>query len=87
MARDYGSPYYHLHRADLHRLLFDLVADTHNVLLRLNATVKHIDPTCKDGRPSVTLSTGEVVCGDLIIGADGVKSMVREVRHSTSWSR
>lgn len=83
MARDYGSPYYHVHRADLHRLLFDLVADTHAVVLRLNSTVTHLDPNGGDtGGPSVTLSTGEIVHGDLIIGADGVKSMIREVRRS-----
>lgn len=80
MAEDYGSPYYHIHRADLHRLLFDLVADTNNVVVRLNSTVRHLDPKNERGRPSVTLATGEVVHGDLIIGADGVKSMIRQVR-------
>ena len=74
---DYNAPYYHIHRAEFHRLLFDLVADTHNVVLRLSATVKHIDPS--EPGPSVTLATGEVVHGDLIIGADGVKSLIREV--------
>ncbi|KAF8581960.1 FAD/NAD(P)-binding domain-containing protein [Ramaria rubella] len=79
MRRDYGSPYYHIHRADFHRLLFDLVADTQDVTLRLNSTVNHLDPKGKDGRPNVRLSNGEVVHGDLIIGADGIKSMIREV--------
>jgi 2-polyprenyl-6-methoxyphenol hydroxylase-like FAD-dependent oxidoreductase len=80
MARDHGAPYYHIHRADFHRLLFDLAADTDNVVLRLNATVEHLDPKGEDGRPSVTLLSGEVIHGDLIIGADGVKSMIREAR-------
>ena len=79
MDRDHGSPYYHVHRADFHRLLFDLVADTKNVTVRLNATVTRLDSNGKDARPSVTLSSGEVVYGDLIIGADGVKSMIRQV--------
>lgn len=42
--------------------------------LRLNSRVVSVDPT----HPSVTLQTGEVVYADLIIGADGVKSTVRE---------
>lgn len=82
MAEDYGSPYYHIHRADLHRLLFDLVADTNDVVVRLNSTVRHLDPKNERGRPSVTLATGEVVHGDLIIGADGVKSKIRQARLS-----
>ena len=74
---DYDAPFYHIHRADLHRLLLDLVADTRDIVLRLSVTVAHIDPSgCG---PSVTLATGEVVRGDLIIGADGIKSIIREV--------
>jgi salicylate hydroxylase len=72
MERDYGAPYYHIHRADLLSLLFDLAAPFMN--LRLNSRVVSVDPT----HPSVTLQTGEVIYADLIIGADGVKSTVRE---------
>lgn len=32
-----------------------------------------------DGRPSVTLRDGEVVCADVIVGADGIKSRAREL--------
>ncbi|KAF8500000.1 FAD/NAD-P-binding domain-containing protein [Hysterangium stoloniferum] len=88
MESDYGSPYYHIHRADLHHLLYDLVADTHDVTLRLGATVKDVYPGEKNGvlgegqegrgRPFVTLASGEVVEADLVIAADGVKSMIRE---------
>jgi salicylate hydroxylase len=42
--------------------------------LRLNSRVISVDATC----PSVTLQTGEVIYADLVIGADGVKSIVRE---------
>ena len=75
MEREHGSPYYHIHRADFHRLLLDLAAPVST--LRLDSTVVYVDPSAP--RPSVTLSTGEVIFADLIIGADGVKSMVREV--------
>ena len=80
MERDYGSPYYHIHRADFHRLLLDLAAPL--TTLRLNSTVVSVNPTGSPEsgeKPSITLSTGEVLTADLIIGADGVKSMCREV--------
>lgn len=69
----HGAPYYHIHRADFHKLLFDLAVP--NMALRLNATVVSVDPEA----PSATLASGEVVRGDLIIGADGVKSLVQTV--------
>ncbi|KAI8976310.1 FAD/NAD-P-binding domain-containing protein [Trametes punicea] len=69
----YGSPYYHIHRADLHKLLFDLA--TPFMTLRLKSTVVSVDPHA----PSLTLASGEVVHGDLIVGADGVKSLVQQV--------
>lgn len=73
IERDYGSPYYQIHRADFHRLLLDLAESVST--LRLNSTVVQIDPS----RPTITLQTGEVLHADLIIGADGVKSMCREI--------
>ena len=73
MEEKYGAPYYHIHRADLHKLLYDLAAPF--MTLRLKATVVSVDPEA----PSVTLQSGEVVHGDLIVGADGVKSLVQQV--------
>ncbi|KAI0808369.1 FAD/NAD(P)-binding domain-containing protein [Fomes fomentarius] len=73
MEDKYGSPYYHIHRADLHKLLFDLAEPF--MTLRLKSQVVSIDPD----RPSLTLSSGEVVHGDLIVGADGIKSLVQRV--------
>lgn len=69
----YGAPYYHIHRADFHKLLYDLAAP--NMTLRLQSKVVDIDPDT----PSITLATGEIIQGDLIIGADGVKSFVQQV--------
>lgn len=75
MEREYGAPYYHIHRADFHKLLFDITSP--HVTLRLSSTVVKCDPGPES--PSVTLSTGEVIKADLIIGADGVKSFVQQV--------
>lgn len=68
----FGAPYYHIHRADFHKLLYDLAKD--EMELRLNSTVVDCDPEA----PSITLASGEVVHGDLIIGADGIKSRIQK---------
>jgi len=75
MERDYGAPYYHIHRADLHKLLYDLVAP--HVTIRLGSTVVGCNPDSV--LPSITLKSGEVMKADLIVGADGVKSYIQHV--------
>jgi len=75
MERDYGAPYYHIHRADFHKLLYDLVAP--HVTILLGSLVVECDPGPVS--PSVTLKSGKVVRGDLIVGADGVKSFIQQV--------
>ncbi|KAI6011791.1 hypothetical protein EDC04DRAFT_2609745 [Pisolithus marmoratus] len=69
MTKDYGTPPYH--RADLHRMLYEL-AEPH-VNIRTNCRVVSMNPST----PSLTLRSGEVVHADLVIGADGVKSITR----------
>ncbi|KAF9490643.1 FAD/NAD(P)-binding domain-containing protein [Pleurotus eryngii] len=73
MEREHGSPYYHIHRADLHRLLLELARPF--MSLSTNSRVVSADP----GVPAVTLESGAVIHADLIIGADGVKSTIREI--------
>ena len=75
MERDYGSPYYHIHRANFHKLLYDLVAP--RVTLLLDSAVVACDPG--PAAPSVTLKSGRVMKADLIVGADGVKSFMQQV--------
>lgn len=43
--------------------------------LRLNSHVVSTDPSI----PTLTLASGEVIKTDLVIGADGLKSTIREV--------
>ncbi|EPQ51650.1 FAD/NAD P-binding domain-containing protein [Gloeophyllum trabeum ATCC 11539] len=73
IEEDHGAPYYHIHRADFHKILFDLASP--HMSLRLKSRVVAIDPSV----PNLTLESGEVIKTDLIVGADGVKSFVREV--------
>lgn len=72
MEKNYGAPYYHIHRADFHRMMYDL-AEPH-VNIRTNCRVVAMDPSI----PSLTLRSGEVVRADLVIGADGLKSTTRK---------
>lgn len=71
----HGAPYTQLHRADLHEILADRARQADPAMVRLNHRVAGFTETA-DGvelhfadRPSVK--------GDLLIGADGVKSVVR----------
>jgi salicylate hydroxylase len=67
----YGAPYVTVHRADLHTVLLD-AARKAGVTLRTNAAAVATEGT------SVILKDGSRVDGDVIVGGDGVKSVVRE---------
>ncbi|MFK7842418.1 MAG: FAD-dependent monooxygenase [Sphingorhabdus sp.] len=67
----YGAPYVTIHRADLHNLLTD-AARTAGVDMRTNSVV--VD---SEGAIAI-LDDGSRVAGDLLIGADGVKSIIRQ---------
>jgi salicylate hydroxylase len=69
-----GPGFYMFHRADLVDLLRN---NLRNVQTRLVARVISADPT--GPRASVTLDSGEVLTADLVIGADGLHSVLRSV--------
>ncbi|KAL0066144.1 hypothetical protein AAF712_006768 [Marasmius tenuissimus] len=71
MDRDHGAPWHVVHRGDLHDMLLAIAEPFMN--LKLRAKVQHVDASV----PSVTLESGEVFKADLIIGADGIHSVVR----------
>ena len=77
--RRWGAPYLALHRADLQRALADAAQNRPNVRLQLGSTVAG---TAADGdRVSVDLKRGAASIqdeADLLIGADGLRSRVRE---------
>ena len=75
MMKEYGAPYYQVHRADLHKLLCNLI--TPNVTILPDSPVVGCDPN--PVAPSVTLESGRVLKADLIIGADGLKSYIQQV--------
>ena len=65
-----------LQHEDAHRLVHGLAVSA-GAKIRFGAAVTKVTPG--DPRPSVTLSTGEVLTADIVIGADGPRSMIREV--------
>ena len=70
----YGYPHFDIHRADLHRVLYE-EASSLGVDIRLNASVANIDIP----KTTVRLDSGEIFAGSVIIGADGQKSKCREI--------
>lgn len=69
----YKNPYLHVHRADYHRVLRE-EAERLGVEIILNAHVSAIDFE----RPSVSFDNRPDFTADIIIGADGLKSISRE---------
>ena len=70
----YGYPHFDIHRADLHKVLYE-EASSLGVEIRLNASVANIDFT----RTEVRIDSGEGFAGSVIIGADGQNSRCREI--------
>ncbi len=73
MQSTYGAPYTHLHRADLHRLLTE-------ALLHLDAGAIVLDHKAAQvtAMGEVHFANGVTVRAGAVIGADGVKSVVRD---------
>lgn len=71
----YGAPYFMVHRADLHRCLYDTVLQSSPDAVRLDARCTRFDQDSNGVR--VTLAGGEVVAGTALISADGVHSVIR----------
>jgi salicylate hydroxylase len=67
LASRYGSPWYFIHRVDLHTELRRL-AQKLEVKIRLGSEVKHVDA----GTGVLTLASGQIIRKDLIVAADGV---------------
>ncbi|MGN6284643.1 MAG: FAD-dependent monooxygenase [Afipia sp.] len=75
----YGAPYWVLHRADLQAALAAKVAQTRGIELRLGAEVTDITPHSHGVTVSVRQGeTDDQIAADMLIGADGVWSTVRQ---------
>jgi salicylate hydroxylase len=78
----YGAPYYHLHRGDLMRLLEAAARQAPRITLHTGAQVQSIERPADDRAPvRLTVFHQGGLCehqGDLLIGADGIHSIVRD---------
>ncbi len=75
-AEKYGAGYVYIHRADLHSILVE-AAEKVGVNIHLG---KHIVNVNVDSdSPSMVFDDGSTVSADLVIGADGLKSQVRQL--------
>ena len=73
--RRFGSPYFVVHRAELHRLLLDACLAHPAITLRSSCPATGYR---QDGaRAAVLLAGGEPGTGDLVNGADGIHSALR----------
>lgn len=78
----YGAPYWHYHRADLHRVLLDACLDNQLpgpvVEMATSARVVELDRSVKD-QPVAITADGRRFSGDVVVGADGIRSKVRDL--------
>jgi salicylate hydroxylase len=72
--RQHGAPYVQLHRADLHELLAQAACKLKPDLIRLNHKASGFTET--DRGITLHFSDGTSVEGDILIGADGLKSTI-----------
>ncbi|MEM7571211.1 MAG: FAD-dependent monooxygenase, partial [Pseudomonadota bacterium] len=77
-AQRYGAGYYHIHRADLHEVLATAFLALAPEGIVLNSPAQSASP-----EGALRLADGTVHHADLIIGADGLKSRVRESAFET----
>lgn len=72
IVETHGAPYYLVHRADLHEALLTAARNAGVEVLNQKRVISFDFEA-----PSATTQSGEVFRGDLVIGADGIKSIAR----------
>jgi len=73
--RKHGTPYYHLHRVDIHSILADRVRELAPSALHLDARVTDFQES--ENGVDLSLADGRTFRGDVLVGADGIKSVIR----------
>lgn len=71
--RIFGAEYYHLHRADLHAILTKGLPEEN-----ITFNIKCVDVEQKGDKAVAIFDNGEEFEADLIVGADGIRSVVRD---------
>ncbi|MBX6319696.1 FAD-dependent monooxygenase [Pigmentiphaga sp.] len=73
--RRHGAPYFHIHRADLHDLLARAVLKMDPESIVLGARADRFEEN--EHGVTLHLADGRRVSGDVLVGADGIKSTIR----------
>ncbi|KAJ6003447.1 hypothetical protein N7451_005994 [Penicillium sp. IBT 35674x] len=73
-TNNFDAPYYVIHRAHFLSALCQKVQDM-GIEIKLGAKVEDYDPVAG----SITLADGTIFTGDLVIAADGIKSVARKI--------
>ncbi|ABG42164.1 monooxygenase, FAD-binding protein [Paraglaciecola sp. T6c] len=79
IEQKYGAPYVHIHRADLHKILYQSALER-GVKIILNTRVisyQHVN-TSNAQRVNVELADGGELHCDVLIGADGIRSSIKK---------
>jgi salicylate hydroxylase len=71
----YGSPYWVIHRADLQHVMAEAIANEPACELMLGTHLKSFESNSQD--VAVTVNSGKVHRGSVLVGADGMRSAVR----------
>ncbi|KWF32775.1 hypothetical protein WL88_25875 [Burkholderia diffusa] len=72
----HGTPYYQIHRVDLHNALLAKVVSLRANAIHLGKRAQNIEEN--DSYVQVDFEDGTTTLADLVIGADGIKSIVRQ---------
>ncbi len=72
----HGAPYFQIHRSDLHAALLAAVKERGVSGIQLNAKAVRVEENTE--RATVFFDDGTSASADLVIGADGIKSVVRK---------
>jgi salicylate hydroxylase len=73
--RVHGTPYYHVHRSDLHGMLARAVQRLSPSAIHLSARTVGFEETASSVQ--LRLADGRTPSGDILVGADGIKSVIR----------
>lgn len=75
--RRFGNPYAVIHRVDIHRALMEGAAETGRVAFSANTRIERVEQDERERTVTVVDQNGTRWTGLALIGADGVKSVVR----------
>lgn len=71
------APVFNGHRGEFHSIVFNYVKDDLKIPIHLGCRINKYFET--ESEAGITLDSGEKISGDVVIGADGVRSKARQL--------